>query len=37
MTIVDTFGPFLVPATMFVLGAIGYAALYLYTRVRRGS
>jgi len=33
--IIETFGPFLIPATLFVLGAIGYVALYLITRYRR--
>jgi len=33
--LVSTFGPFLIPATLFVLGAIGYLFLYLLTRARR--
>ena len=33
--LVATFGPFLIPATLFVLGAIGYLFLYLLTRARR--
>jgi len=34
-TLVRTFGPFLIPATLFVLGAIGYLFLWLWTRYRR--
>ncbi len=34
-TLIATFGPFLIPATLFVLGAIGYLFLYLVTRARR--
>jgi hypothetical protein len=34
-TLVGTFGPFLIPATLFVLGAIGYFALWLVTRFQR--
>jgi hypothetical protein len=34
-TLVATFGPFLIPATLFVLGAIGYLCLHLLTRARR--
>ena len=33
-TLVSTFGPFLIPATLFILGAIGYLFLYLLTRYR---
>jgi len=33
--LVSTFGPFLIPATLFVLGAIGYFFLWLVTRARR--
>lgn len=33
--LVRTFGPFLIPATLFVLGAIGYLSLWLLTRRRR--
>ena len=33
--LVRTFGPFLIPATLFVLGAIGYLFLWLVTRMRR--
>ncbi len=29
-----TFGPFLIPATLFVLGGIGYLFLYLIERSR---
>lgn len=34
-TLVETFGPFLIPATLFALGAIGYLFLWLLTRSRR--
>ena len=34
-TLVRTFGPFLIPATLFVLGAIGYLFLWLLTRNQR--
>jgi len=30
-----TFGPFLIPATLFVLGAVGYLFLYAIERARR--
>jgi hypothetical protein len=30
--IVDTFGPFLIPATLFVIGIVGYGILILLTR-----
>jgi hypothetical protein len=30
-----TFGPFLIPATLFVLGAVGYLFLYVVERARR--
>jgi len=33
--LISTFGPFLIPATLFVLGAFGYLFLYLVTRARR--
>jgi len=33
--LIATFGPFLIPATLFVLGAIGYLFLYLVTRAGR--
>ncbi len=33
--LVRTFGPFLIPATVFALGAIGYLLLWLLTRTRR--
>ncbi len=29
--LVDTFGPFLIPATLFVVGVAGYAVLWLLT------
>jgi hypothetical protein len=31
-TIVQTFGPFLIPAVLFVVGVVGYAVLILMTR-----
>ncbi len=31
-TLVETFGPFLIPATMFVIGVVGYGVLILLTR-----
>jgi len=31
-TVVSTFGPFLIPATVFVVGVIGYGLLILLTR-----
>ncbi|MFC7077626.1 hypothetical protein [Haloarcula halophila] len=34
-TLVGTFGPFLIPATLFVFGAIGYLVLWVITRSRR--
>jgi hypothetical protein len=33
--LVSTFGPFLIPATLFVIGAIGYTFLWFLTRSRR--
>jgi len=30
-TVVDTFGPFLIPATLFVVGVAGYAVLWVLT------
>lgn len=30
----ETFGPFLIPATLFVLGGIGYLFLYVLERSR---
>jgi hypothetical protein len=33
--LIATFGPFLIPATLFVLGAIGYLCLYFVTRSQR--
>ncbi|WP_226012907.1 hypothetical protein [Halomicrobium salinisoli] len=29
--LVETFGPFLIPATLFVVGVAGYAVLWLLT------
>ncbi|WP_225334075.1 hypothetical protein [Halomicrobium urmianum] len=29
--LVETFGPFLIPATLFVVGVVGYAVLWLLT------
>ena len=31
-TLVETFGPFLIPVTMFVVGVVGYGILILLTR-----
>ncbi|MEF8784750.1 MAG: hypothetical protein V5A45_02370 [Haloarculaceae archaeon] len=31
-TLVETFGPFLIPATVFVVGVIGYGILIVLTR-----
>jgi len=33
-TLIATFGPFLIPATLFALGAIGYLFLWFLTRSR---
>lgn len=33
-TLFGTFGPFLIPATLFVLGVIGYLFLYALGRFR---
>jgi len=30
-TLVETFGPFLIPATLFVVGVAGYAFLWVLT------
>ena len=30
--VVETFGPFLIPAVVFVVGVVGYVALWLLTR-----
>lgn len=30
--VVRTFGPFLIPATVFAAGVVGYVALYLLSR-----
>jgi hypothetical protein len=30
--LVETFGPFLIPVVVFVLGALGYGVLYLCSR-----
>jgi hypothetical protein len=30
--LVETFGPFLIPATIFVVGVVGYGVLILLTR-----
>ncbi|MBO4246507.1 MULTISPECIES: hypothetical protein [Halomicrobium] len=34
-TAVDTFGPFLIPATLFVVGVAGYAVLWILTGQQR--
>jgi hypothetical protein len=31
-TLVETFGPFLIPATIFIVGVIGYGFLIVLTR-----
>lgn len=31
-TLVGTFGPFLIPATVFAVGVLGYGLLYLVSR-----
>lgn len=31
-TLFRTFGPFVIPATIFVVGLVGYAALFLFNR-----
>jgi hypothetical protein len=31
-TLVETFGPFLIPATVFVVGVVGYGILIALTR-----
>lgn len=33
--LISTFGPFLIPATLFVIGAIGYACLWFLTHFQR--
>jgi hypothetical protein len=33
-TLFGTFGPFLIPATLFVLGVVGYLFLYMLGRFR---
>jgi hypothetical protein len=33
--LISTFGPFLIPATLFVIGAVGYACLWFLTRSQR--
>jgi hypothetical protein len=35
--VVRTFGPFLIPATVFAVGVVGYAALYLVSRWLSGD
>jgi len=32
--LIATFGPFLIPATLFALGAVGYLFLWFLTRSR---
>jgi hypothetical protein len=34
---VSTFGPFLIPVTVFAIGVLGYAILFLVTRALRGG
>jgi hypothetical protein len=33
--LIRTFGPFLIPATLFALGTVGYLCLWFLTRQRR--
>jgi hypothetical protein len=32
--VVETFGPFLIPAVVFAAGLVGYGVLYAITRLR---
>ena len=32
--IVDIFGPFLIPAVVFLLGVVGYGLVILWSRIR---
>jgi hypothetical protein len=32
--VVDIFGPFLIPAVLFVLGVVGYGVVLLFNRIR---
>lgn len=36
-TLFRTFGPFVIPATIFVVGLAGYGALFLFNRWRDGT
>jgi hypothetical protein len=33
-SVVETFGPFLIPAAVFAAGLVGYGVLYALTRLR---
>ena len=35
--IVDIFGPFLIPAVVFLLGVVGYGLAILWSRIRDGD
>ena len=35
--VVDIFGPFLIPAIVFLLGVVGYGLVILWSRVRNGE
>jgi hypothetical protein len=35
--VVDVFGPFLIPAVLFLLGVFGYGLVLLWSRVRGGE
>ena len=35
--IVDIFGPFLIPAVVFLLGVVGYGLVILWGRIRNGE
>lgn len=33
-SLVETFGPFLIPVAVFTVGAVGYAVLFALNRIR---
>ena len=35
--VVDIFGPFLIPAVVFLLGVIGYGLVILWSRIQDGE
>ena len=35
--VVDLFGPFLIPAVLFILGLVGYVVVLLLNRLRDGE